>query len=84
MLAVKPWFPTFVSICYSTIYQRANMIASGQDVRGQHLLPGYMLAMFDWNPLFHAIDQARGFIFLDYYPRYSDWDVRGLGGRWCC
>jgi ABC-type polysaccharide/polyol phosphate export permease len=34
-------------------------------------LPGYMLAMFDWNPLFHAIDQARGFIFINYNPHFS-------------
>ena len=56
LLAVKPWFPTFVSI-FSQIYQRANMIA-----------------MFDWNPLFHCIDQARGYVFLNYNPRYSDWE----------
>ena len=28
-------------------------------------------ALFDWNPLFHVIDQARGFIFLNYTPRYT-------------
>jgi len=30
-----------------------------------------MLAMFDWNPLFHAIDQARGYVFINYNPHYS-------------
>ena len=34
-------------------------------------LPPAMLAMFDWNPLFHAIDQARGFTFINYVPRNS-------------
>ena len=34
-------------------------------------LPAYMLAMFDWNPLFHTIDQARGFIFINYNPHFS-------------
>jgi ABC-type polysaccharide/polyol phosphate export permease len=34
-------------------------------------LPGYMLAMFDWNPLFHAIDQCRGYVFLNYSPHFS-------------
>jgi ABC-type polysaccharide/polyol phosphate export permease len=70
LLAIKPWFPTAVGI-FSTIYQRANMIASGK-MFVANTLPGFMLAMFDWNPLFHTIDQARGFAFLNYNPRYSD------------
>ncbi|UWR22521.1 ABC transporter permease [Sulfitobacter sp. S190] len=70
LLAIKPWFPTFVSI-FTTIYQRANMIASGK-MFVANTLPGFMLAMFDWNPLFHTIDQARGYTFINYNPRYSD------------
>ncbi|MEO9683463.1 MAG: ABC transporter permease [Tateyamaria sp.] len=72
LLAIKPWFPTFVSI-FTQIYQRANMIASGK-MFVANTLPGFMLAMFDWNPLFHAIDQSRGFAFLNYNPRYSSWE----------
>lgn len=72
LLAIKPWFPTFVSI-FTTIYQRANMIASGK-MFVANTLPGFMLAMFDWNPLFHSIDQARGFAFINYNPRYSNWE----------
>jgi len=72
MLAIKPWFPSVVSI-FSTVYQRANMIASGKMFLANSL-PGYMLAMFDWNPLFHSIDQARGFAFINYNPRYSNWE----------
>jgi len=72
MLAVKPWFPTFVAI-FSQIYQRANMLASGK-MFVANTLPGYMLAMFDWNPLFHCIDQARGHAFINYNPRYSNWE----------
>ncbi|MGB0798261.1 MAG: ABC transporter permease, partial [Planktomarina sp.] len=34
-------------------------------------LPSFMLNMFDWNPLFHCIDQARGFIFINYNPHHS-------------
>jgi ABC-type polysaccharide/polyol phosphate export permease len=71
-LALKPWFPTFVGIA-SLVYQRANMIASGK-MFVANTLPGYMLAMFDWNPLFHVIDQARGFAFINYNPRYSNWE----------
>lgn len=69
-LALKPWFPGFVSIV-SAIYQRANMIASGK-MFVANTLPGFMLVMFDWNPLFHTIDQARGFVFLNYNPHYSN------------
>ncbi|MCM2561874.1 ABC transporter permease [Lutimaribacter sp. EGI FJ00015] len=72
LLAIKPWFPTFVSI-FTTIYQRANMIASGK-MFVANTLPAYMLAMFDWNPLFHSIDQARGYVFINYFPRYSNWE----------
>ncbi|WP_299684473.1 ABC transporter permease [uncultured Tateyamaria sp.] len=72
LLALKPWFPTAVGI-FSTIYQRANMIASGK-MFVANSLPSFMLAMFDWNPLFHAIDQSRGYVFINYNPRYSSWE----------
>lgn len=68
-LALKPWFPGFVGIA-SQIYARANMIASGK-MFVANTLPGYMLAMFDWNPLFHCIDQVRGFVFINYNPHFS-------------
>src|SRR6056297_1780580 len=69
LFALKPWFPWFVQT-FTTIYQRANMIASGK-MFVANTLPSYMLAMFDWNPLFHCIDQARGFVFINYFPRNS-------------
>ena len=31
-----------------------------------------MLAMFDWNPLFHCVDQARGVMFINYSPIHSN------------
>ncbi|MEE9427671.1 MAG: ABC transporter permease [Paracoccaceae bacterium] len=68
-LSVKPWFPGFIGIG-STIYMRANMIASGKMVLA-NTLPPKMLAMFSWNPLFHCIDQARGFAFINYNPHNS-------------
>ncbi|WP_425040414.1 ABC transporter permease [Primorskyibacter sp. S187A] len=68
-LAIKPWAPTPISIL-STVYQRANMIASGK-MFVANTLPTYMLVMFDWNPLFHAIDQSRGYAFVNYFPRNS-------------
>ena len=69
LFAIRPWFPGFVST-FTTIYQRANMIASGK-MFVANTLPSYMVAMFDWNPLFHTIDQARGFVFINYFPRNS-------------
>jgi ABC-type polysaccharide/polyol phosphate export permease len=63
-LALKPWFPEFVQIA-STIYARANMIASGK-MFVANTMPAYLLAFFDWNPLFHCIDQARDFTFINY------------------
>ncbi len=68
-VALKPWFPRFVGIA-TNLYRRANMIASGKMFLA-NTLPGFMLAMFDWNPLFHTIDQARGFTFLNYLPRVT-------------
>jgi len=72
LLSVKPWFPGFVSIV-TTIYQRASMIASGK-MFVANALPSFMLAMFDWHPLFHTIDQTRGFVFINYFPRNSTWE----------
>ena len=69
-LAAKPWYPRTVGII-STIYARANMIASGKMVLANSL-PPKMLLMFSWNPLFHCIDQARGFTFINYNPHNSN------------
>ena len=77
LLALRPWFPTLTKII-STVYTRANMIASGK-MFVANTLPGFMLAMFDWNPLFHIIDQARGFAFINYNPRYTDWEYPLIG-----
>ncbi len=68
-LALKPWFPGFVALA-STIYARANMIASGKMFLAK-TLSSQMLAFFSWNPLFHAIDQARGFTFINYNATVS-------------
>ncbi|MEL7301500.1 MAG: ABC transporter permease [Pseudomonadota bacterium] len=67
LLALKPWSPSVVGII-AQVYTRANMVASGKMFVANQL-PPVMLAMFDWNPLFHAIDQARGFAFINYAPR---------------
>jgi len=72
LLSAKPWAPGLVGLL-SALFQRANMIASGKMFVANSLKPA-MLALFDWNPLFHSIDQGRGFIFLNYTPRNSTVD----------
>ena len=67
--SVTPWQPEFFGIL-TTVYARANMIASGK-MFVANTMPTSKLVFFDWNPLFHTIDQGRGFIFLNYSPHYS-------------
>ncbi|VDC23484.1 ABC transporter permease [Pseudogemmobacter humi] len=67
--AAKPWHPDFVGIA-ATIYQRANMIASGKMFVANQA-SSWLRSKFDWNPLYHTIDQARGHMFLNYQPRYT-------------
>ena len=67
--AAKPWWPEGIGMI-SQVYMRANMILSGK-MFVANMMPGYVLAFFDWNPLFHIIDQGRGYIFLNYSPHYS-------------
>lgn len=68
-LALKPWFPRFTNVAKS-VYIRVNMIASGK-LFVVNTLPASMIAMFDWNPLFHIIDQIRGATFLHYNPQFT-------------
>jgi ABC-type polysaccharide/polyol phosphate export permease len=67
--AATPWQPELFGIL-SQIYQRANMIASGKMFVANKA--PHIVHFFDWNPLFHTIDQGRGYIFLDYNPNYSN------------
>ena len=71
-LAAKPWNPPLVGMIQQ-IYGRVNMIASGKMFLA-NLLPHKMLMLFSWNPLFHIIDQARGYTFINYNPHFSNWE----------
>lgn len=71
-LSAKPWQPEAIGIVVM-LYQRANVIASGKMVLANNLAPNRR-SWFDWNPLFHTIDQARGFIFLNYTPRFTSYE----------
>jgi ABC-type polysaccharide/polyol phosphate export permease len=66
MYALRPWFPSLAKLL-TTLISRLNMVASGKFFLA-NMLPGTVLPYFLWNPLFHAIDQARGFAFINYNP----------------
>lgn len=68
-LALKPWAPGFVEVT-SSVYSRANMIASGKMFLA-NTLPSHVIVYFDWNPLFHSIDQSRGYAFINYNPHFT-------------
>lgn len=65
-LAATPWNPTLFGLV-RTIYQRANMFASGKMFAANAMATSH-LVLFTWNPLFHTIDQIRGEVFLNYTP----------------
>ena len=67
--AAMPWAPDFMKVAM-TVYTTANMIASGKMFLANSL-PTSIMFWFSWNPLFHIIDQARGFVFLNYNPHYT-------------
>lgn len=69
-LSIRTWWPMGGSVI-TQVFTRLNMIASGKMFAGNSL-PAFLLGMFDWNPLFHIIDQARGFIFVNYTPHNSN------------
>ncbi|MBM2575614.1 ABC transporter permease [Jannaschia sp. Os4] len=69
--ALKPWAPNVTSLG-SSIYSRVNMLASGK-MFVVNMMPGWLIASLSWNPLFHTIDQARGYVFVNYNPHHTNW-----------
>jgi ABC-type polysaccharide/polyol phosphate export permease len=65
-MTLTPWSPGIMGKA-KMIYVRLMFITSGKMFLG-NTIPDSLLPYFDWNPLFHIIDQARGFIFINYYP----------------
>lgn len=55
----------------STAYSRLNMIFSGK-MLAANTLPATILPWFTWNPLFHAIDQARDGTFINYTAKNTN------------
>ncbi len=62
--ALNPWFPTATNMV-KMVYIRLQMFASGKMFLANNL-PTRMFAIFSWNPLFHIIDQGRGYTFVNY------------------
>ena len=69
-MGLRPFAPKFVPML-STLYRRAQMITSGKMMPANYMSAG-MVEWFDWNPLFHSIDQIRGAAFVNYVPRNSN------------
>ncbi|MEI6098090.1 MAG: ABC transporter permease [Alphaproteobacteria bacterium] len=67
--AATPWAPDLSRILI-TVYTSVNMIASGKMFLA-NAMPTRIMFWFSWNPLFHIIDQSRGFVFLNYNPHYT-------------
>ncbi|MDT1063256.1 ABC transporter [Paracoccus sp. CPCC 101403] len=66
-LSFRPWWPQAAQVL-TAFYQRMNMVFSGK-MFVANTLSTAMLHSFSWNPLFHIIDQTRGFAFINYTPR---------------
>lgn len=71
VLAIRPWSPRAATIIQQ-LYARVSMIASGK-MFVANTLSYTLLKYFEWNPLFHLIDQMRGFVFINYVPHHTNW-----------
>ncbi|MFN7002500.1 MAG: ABC transporter permease [Roseinatronobacter sp.] len=69
LYALRPWMPG-VSKLLTLLITRINMVASGKFFLA-NMLPEAYLQYFLWNPLFHCIDQARGYAFINYNPMHT-------------
>jgi len=67
---LTPFAPKFMPMV-SVMYRRANMITSGKMLPANYM-SATMITWFDWNPLFHSIDQARGHAFVNYFPHHTN------------
>lgn len=68
-LMVSPLAPSFFRT-FSQLYMRAQMFTSGKFMPAAYM-PSALIGFFDWNPLFHCIDQARLATFVNYNKEVS-------------
>lgn len=69
-MMVAPVAPLAVK-AITPFYMRAQMITSGKFMPAAYM-PGSLLPWFEWNPLFHTIDQARLAAFVNYNKEVSN------------
>lgn len=69
-LALHPWVRDLSGMLRQG-YVRITILASGKMFLA-NMMPGQFRALMDWNPLYHIIDQTRGFAFINYVPHYSN------------
>lgn len=70
LYAIKTAFPK-VGFPLKNIYRRMNMVFSGK-MTPANTLPASIYPMFAWNPLFHILDEGRGYVFLNYTAHRAD------------
>ncbi len=63
-MVISPIAPSIMGVL-SQAYIRAQMITSGKFLPAAYMPPN-LRDLFEWNPLFHVIDQARLAIFINY------------------
>jgi len=69
-MMVAPLAPGFMKV-FTRLYMRAQMVTSGKFIPAAYM-PAAMIPFFDWNPLFHCIDQARLATFVNYNTEVSN------------
>lgn len=68
-MMISPLAPSAMAT-FTQVYMRAQMITSGKFIPAGYL-PTALIGYFDWNPLFHCIDQARLATFVNYNKEVS-------------
>ena len=52
------------------VFTRVMFVTSGKFFVA-NAVPGWVRFYFDWNPLFHLVDQLRGAVFVNYTARQT-------------
>jgi len=79
----KPWEPDVGHAGSARSIPACEHDCLGENADLANNAPPYIRSWFDWNPLFHTIDQGRGFIFLNYTPRFTSIDYPIYYGLVC-